>query len=191
MILLLASELNQLFLRIPRHGYVSSVSSWTFVIIHFSVVHETSLRWYLTLSHQPLREVHPPTNVIPGTFKAAFTCGCQSRCCPSIKAVEITHTAFPKRKNPSLPYPMGQKNLNCLLLLDGWVLQKVSFFGLRSPTPLNVQLEMDKANLRYTLTCLPISAFSRRAQTTVISFLLAKKSWGKPHMVLALFCPLP
>lgn len=135
MILLLASELNQLFLRILRHGYVSSVSSWTFVIIHFSVVHETSLRWYLTLSHRPLREVHPPTNVIPGTFKAAFTCGCQSGCCPSIKAVEITHTAFPQEEKPISSLPNGTKESK-LFVPPRWLSpSKGQFIWLVEPHP--------------------------------------------------------
>lgn len=42
-VLLPASEMHQLFLRIPRHDSTSSVSSWASVLIHFSEVHETSL----------------------------------------------------------------------------------------------------------------------------------------------------
>lgn len=98
MILLPASEMHQLFLRISRHS-TSSASSWASVLIHLSEVHETSLRWCLTLSHWPLRDVHPPPPiVILGTFKEAITRGCRSGCCPLFKTVKRNHTTLPQER---------------------------------------------------------------------------------------------
>lgn len=69
MILPPASEMHQLFLRIPRHDSTSSVSSWASVLVHFSEVYDTSLRWCLTLSHWPLRDIHLPPHCYPWNFQ--------------------------------------------------------------------------------------------------------------------------
>lgn len=99
MILPPAPEMHQLFLRIPRHDSTSSVSSWASVLIHFSEVHETSLRWCLTLTHWPLRDIHPPPpHCYSLTFKEPITCGCQSGCCPLFKAKKSNHTTLPQER---------------------------------------------------------------------------------------------
>lgn len=95
MILLPASEMHQLFLRIPRHS-TSFVSSWASVLItflRFMKPHSGSV----SLCHTGFWEtfiLSPHPIVILGTFKEAITCGCQSGCCPLFKAAKQNHTTL-------------------------------------------------------------------------------------------------
>lgn len=181
MILLPASEMHQLFLRISRHS-TSSASSWASVLIHFSEVHETSLRWCLTLSHWPLRDVHPPPPLLfLGLSKRPSPVGAEVGAVPYSRQWRGITLPFPKRENRSLSYPMGQKNRNCLSLLDDWVLQKNSLFGSVEPSPLNVRLQMEKVNLRYTLELSSHLQFIPSSPNNCLLFSLGQKVLGWTH----------
>lgn len=172
MILLPASEMHQLFLRIPRHS-TSFISSWASVLItflRFMKPHSGSV----SLCHTGFWEtfiLSPPPLLFLGLSKRPSPVGAKVGAVPYSRQQSGITLPFTKRENRSLSYPMGQKNRNCLSLLDDWVLQKDSLFGSVEPSPLNVRLQMEKGNLRYTLSCHSISSFSQAAQTTVFSFL--------------------
>lgn len=109
----------------------------------------------LTLSHWPLTDIHspPPPLLFLELSKRPSPVGAEVGAVPYSRQWRGVTLPFPKRESRSLSYPMRQKNLNCLSLLDDWVLQKDSLLGSVEASPWNVREQMEKGNLRYTLSC--------------------------------------